>query len=164
MTSLTKSVLPVAGLGTRFLPASKTIPIIDKAIIAYAVEEAIAAGITEPVFVTGRTKWAIEDHFNVNPKLVRELHEKGKDDVAAAIRGILAKTPPDADGEIQLADAINIRSGQRRVNAVPLSTARYDCGSKFGYLEAIVDFALDHPDYGPAFGALIAQRARGQAA
>jgi UTP--glucose-1-phosphate uridylyltransferase len=77
------------------------------------------------------------------------------------ILDILATTPPGAGGEIQLADAINLRASQGRVNAVPLSGARYDCGSKFGYLEAIVDFALDHAEYGPAFGALIAQRARG---
>ena len=77
------------------------------------------------------------------------------------ILDILAEMPPGAVGEIQLADAINARAVQGRVNAVPLSGARYDCGSKFGYLEAIVNFALDHADYGPAFGALIAQRARG---
>lgn len=290
MTFITKAVFPVAGLGTRFLPATKAmpkelLPIIDKPIIQYAVEEAIAAGITELVFVTGRTKRAIEDHFDTNPELERELHEKGKDDLAAAIHGIipdqvncifirqpralglghavlcaapvigrnpfavlladdvvkgtpsptaeliaafertgctqlsvmevnqskvskygiihpgdtpgvvaglvekpsveeapsrlasigryvlepeildiLAETPPGAGGEIQLANAINTRAGQGHVNAVPLSGARYDCGSKFGYLEAIVDFALDHPDYGPDFGALIAQRVRGQAA
>lgn len=290
MTPITKAVFPVAGLGTRFLPATKAmpkelLPIIDKPIIQYAVEEAIAAGITELVFITGRTKRAIEDHFDVNPELERELHEKGKDDVAEAVRGIipdhvncifirqprplglghavlcaapvigrdpfavlladdvvkgtpsptaeliaayartgrtqisvmevapadvskygmirpgdtpgsvaglvekpqledapsrlasigryvlepeildiLADTPPGAAGEIQLADAINLRAQQGHVNAVPLSGARYDCGSKFGYLEAIVDFALDHEDYGPAFGALIAQRARSKTA
>ena len=74
------------------------------------------------------------------------------------ILDILAETPPGAGGEIQLADAINARAVQGHVNAVPLLGVRYDCGSKFGYLEAIVDFALDHADYGPAFGALIAQR------
>jgi UTP--glucose-1-phosphate uridylyltransferase len=80
------------------------------------------------------------------------------------ILDILAETPPGAGGEIQLADAINLRAQQGHVNAVPLSGARYDCGSKFGYLEAIVDFALDHAEYGPAFGALIAQRAGSKAA
>ena len=285
MTSITKAIFPVAGLGTRFLPATKAmpkelLPIIDKPIIQYAVEEAIAAGITELVFVTGRTKRAIEDHFDTNPELERELQEQGKHDLAAAIHGIipdhvncifirqpralglghavlcaapaigrnpfavlladdvvkgtpsptaeliaayartghtqlsvkevdpshvskygiirpgnaagsvaglvekphteeapsrlasigryvlepeildiLAETSPGAGGEVQLADAINLRAGQGRVNAVPLSGTRYDCGSKFGYLEAIVDFALDHVDYGPAFGELIAQRA-----
>jgi UTP--glucose-1-phosphate uridylyltransferase len=290
MTSITKAVFPVAGLGTRFLPATKAmpkelLPIIDKPIIQYAVEEAIAVGITELVFVTGRTKRAIEDHFDLNPELERELHEKGKDDLAAAIHSIipdhvncifirqpralglghavlcaapvlgrdpfavlladdvvkgtpsptadliaafertgctqlsvmevaqadvskygiilpgdtpgsvaglvekpqledapsrlasigryvleaeildiLADTPPGAGGEIQLADAINLRAGQGHVNAVPLTGTRYDCGSKFGYLEAIVDFALDHAEYGLPFSALIAQRARSKAA
>jgi UTP--glucose-1-phosphate uridylyltransferase len=285
MTSITKAVFPVAGLGTRFLPATKAmpkelLPIIDKPIIQYAVEEAIAAGITELVFVTGRTKRAIEDHFDTNPDLERELIAKGNDDLAAAVHGIipdhvncifirqpralglghavlcaapvlgsapfavlladdvvkgtpsptaeliaayartsctqlsvmevdpsdvskygiirlgdtpgsvaglvekpqledapsrlasigryvlepeildiLANTPPGVGGEIQLADAINLRAQQGHVNAVELSGARYDCGSKFGYLKAIVDFALDHAEYGPAFGALIAQRA-----
>jgi len=82
MTSVTKAVFPVAGLGTRFLPATKAmpkelLPIKDKPIIQYAVEEAIAAGITELIFVTGRTKRAIEDHFDLNPELERELQEKG---------------------------------------------------------------------------------------
>ncbi len=80
------------------------------------------------------------------------------------ILDILAGTPPGAGGEIQLADAINARAVQGHVNAVPLSGARYDCGSKFGYLEAIVDFALDHEDYGPAFGELIARRVGSKAA
>ena len=80
------------------------------------------------------------------------------------ILDILAETPPGAGGEIQLADAINLRAQQGHVNAVPLSGARYDCGSKFGYLKAIVDFALDHEEYGPAFGALIARRTRSKAA
>lgn len=286
MRPITKAVFPVAGLGTRFLPATKAmpkelLPIIDKPIIQYAVEEAIAAGITDLIFVTGRTKRAIEDHFDANPELERELHEKGKHELAATIHNIvpdhvncvfirqarplglghavlcaapivgrapfavlladdlvkgavsptqellagyaqtgctqlsvmqvaasevskygivrpgevpnavaglvekppvdlapsrlasigryvlepeildiLARTPPGAGGEIQLADAINLRACQGRVNAVPLSGERYDCGAKFGYLEAIVDFALDHEEYRAAFSALIAERVR----
>tara|TARA_Y100001933_G_scaffold259719_1_gene310224 strand:- start:308 stop:1108 length:801 start_codon:yes stop_codon:yes gene_type:complete len=261
------------------------LPIIDKPIIQYAVDEAIAAGITDLIFVTGRTKRAIEDHFDGNPELERELREKGKDDLAATIRGIvpdhvncifirqpaalglghavlcaapvigrepfavlladdvvkgstspteelvagfertgctqlsvmevegtevskygivvpgegfhavaglvekpkledapsrlasigryvlepeildiLTETPPGAGGEIQLADAVNRRALEGRVAAVPLSGTRYDCGSKFGYLEAIVDFALDHEEYGTAFGDLIRVRARRNAA
>ena len=71
MQKVTKAVFPVAGLGTRFLPATKAmpkelLPIIDKPIIQYAVEEAIAAGITDLVLVTGRTKRAIENHFDRN--------------------------------------------------------------------------------------------------
>ena len=99
MTSITKAVFPVAGLGTRFLPATKAmpkelLPIIDKPIIQYAVEEAIAAGITDLVFITGRTKRAIEDHFDANPELERELPAKGKDDIAAAIHGIILCSHP----------------------------------------------------------------------
>jgi len=89
-----KAVFPVAGLGTRFLPATKAmpkelLPIIDKPIIQYAVEEAVAAGITDLIFVTGRTKRAIEDHFDTNPELERALRDKGKDDVADMIRNIV---------------------------------------------------------------------------
>ncbi len=85
------AVFPVAGLGTRFLPATKAmpkelLPIIDRPIIQYAVEEALAAGITKLVFVTGRTKRAIEDHFDASPELERALEESGKFDLAAAVR------------------------------------------------------------------------------
>ena len=279
-----KAVFPVAGLGTRFLPATKAmpkelLPIIDKPIIQYAVEEAIAAGITELIFITGRTKRAIADHFDANPELERELRDKGKDDVAEMIHAIvpdhvscmfirqpaalglghavlcaeravgrepfavlladdvirakdlptsalvrayeadprtqlsvlkvgqedapkygmvvpgedeadvaglvekpapidapsslasigryvlepeifdiLRDLPPGAGGEIQLADAIHLRAQAGRVGAVPLTGTRHDCGDKFGYLEAIVDFALEHPDYGDRFDAMIYNR------
>jgi UTP--glucose-1-phosphate uridylyltransferase len=94
MTRIRKAVFPVAGLGTRFLPATKAmpkelLPIIDKPIIQYAVEEAVAAGVTELIFVTGRTKRAIEDHFDANPELERELREKGKNDLADMIHAIV---------------------------------------------------------------------------
>jgi UTP--glucose-1-phosphate uridylyltransferase len=275
-----KAVFPVAGLGTRFLPATKAmpkelLPIIDKPIIQYAVEEAVAAGITDLIFVTGRTKRAIEDHFDSNPELERALREKGREDEAAMIRNIvpegvrciflrqpealglghavlcaepavghepfavlladdvmrgdlptqalvaayarapatllsvmevsaeqacnygilrpgvgdmvagvvekpapgtepsrmasigryvlepeifdiLRAQPPGHGGEIQLADAINTRAAQGHVRAVTLTGRRYDCGSKLGYLEAVVDFALGHPDYSEAFGKLLA--------
>lgn len=86
-----KAVFPVAGLGTRFLPATEAmpkqlLPIIDKPIIQYAVEEAVAAEITDLIFVTGRTKRAIEDHFDANAELERALRDKGKDDVADMVR------------------------------------------------------------------------------
>jgi UTP--glucose-1-phosphate uridylyltransferase len=93
-TKVRRAVFPVAGLGTRFLPATKAmpkelLPIIDKPIIQYAVEEAIAAGITELIFITGRTKRAIEDHFDANPELERELRERGKRDVADMVNSII---------------------------------------------------------------------------
>lgn len=285
-----KAVFPVAGLGTRFLPATKAmpkelLPIIDKPLIQYAVEEAIEAGITELVFVTGRTKRAIEDHFDAIPDLERDLRKKGKDDIADMIHnivpshvncifirqsqalglghavlcaepiirnepfavlladdvvrakvkptqalvsayqkkpgtylsvmqvdrqntskygmikpgqspgevaGLVEKPQPDqspslqasigryvlepdifdllrtqapgAGGEIQLADAIDRQAREGRVHAVPLSGLRYDCGSKFGYLEAIVDFALEHEDYGSDFRRLVMNRVQSIAA
>jgi len=279
-----KAVFPVAGLGTRFLPATKAmpkelLPIIDKPLIQYAVEEAIEAGITELVFVTGRTKRAIEDHFDAIPDLERDLRKKGKDEMADMIHdivpshvncifirqsqalglghavlcaeplirnepfavlladdvvradvkptqalveayqkkpgtylsvmqverantskygmikpgqspgevaGLVEKPQPDqspslqasigryvlepdifellrtqapgAGGEIQLADAIDRQAKEGRVHAVPLAGLRYDCGAKFGYLEAIVDFALEHKDYGSDFRELVMNR------
>ncbi|SMO80930.1 UDP-glucose pyrophosphorylase [Thalassovita litoralis] len=284
MNKITKAVFPVAGLGTRFLPATKAmpkelLPIIDKPIIQYAVEEAVAAGITDLVFVTGRTKRAIEDHFDANPELERELRDKGKDDVAdmiseivpsgvncifirqhralglghavlcaesvvgpepfmvlladdvvrggvsptqalveayeksgksqlsvmtvpqeeaskygmvvpgedaGSVAGLIEKPEPEdapslqasigryalepeifallrdqapgAGGEIQLADAINRLAQAGRVECVPLQGSRYDCGSKFGYLEAIVNFALDNLEFRDRFGAMLAER------
>ena len=75
---ITKAVFPVAGLGTRFLPATKAspkemLPIVDKPLIQYAVEEAAAAGITDMIFITGRNKRAIEDHFDKAYELETEL-------------------------------------------------------------------------------------------
>lgn len=89
-----KAVFPVAGLGTRFLPATKAnpkemLPIVDKPLIQYAVEEAVAAGITQLIFVTSSSKRAIEDHFDSNFELESKLVEKGKDDLLALVRGIL---------------------------------------------------------------------------
>ena len=84
MEKITKAVFPVAGLGTRFLPATKAIPkemlpIIDKPLIEYAVEEAVNAGITEIIFITSHTKRAIEDHFDQNFELEEKLQNAGKD-------------------------------------------------------------------------------------
>ena len=85
MKKITKAVFPVAGLGTRFLPATKAIPkemlpIIDKPLIEYAVEEAVQAGITEIIFITSHTKRAIEDHFDQNFELEEKLIKCGKED------------------------------------------------------------------------------------
>lgn len=93
---VTKAVFPVAGLGTRFLPATKALPkemltIIDKPIIQFAVEEAIAAGITHLIFVIGRTKRAIADHFDANPELDMLLRAKGKDELADKLNAIVPK-------------------------------------------------------------------------
>lgn len=94
MMKITKAIFPVAGLGTRFLPATKAnpkemLPIVDKPLIQYAVEEAVAAGITELIFVTSSSKRAIEDHFDSNFELEATLHDRGKHDLLDIVKGIL---------------------------------------------------------------------------
>ena len=91
---ITKAVFPVAGLGTRFLPVTKVspkemLPIVDKPLIQYAVEEAVAAGIDTMIFITGRNKRSIDDHFDKAYELERELTDKGKVDALAALKCIL---------------------------------------------------------------------------
>src|SRR5580693_1046092 len=88
-----KAVLPAAGLGTRFLPATKAqpkemLPVVDKPLIQYVVEECIASGIESIIIVTGRGKNAIEDHFDSSPELERFLEARGKNDQAALVRDI----------------------------------------------------------------------------
>jgi len=94
MQKVTKAVFPVAGLGTRFLPATKAspkemLPVVDKPLIQYAVEEAIAAGITELIFITGRTKRSIEDHFDKAYEMESELAARGKSKMLKAVRDII---------------------------------------------------------------------------
>jgi len=94
MKPIRKAVFPVAGLGTRFLPATKAmpkemLPIVDKPLIQYAVEEALAAGITELIFITGRNKRAIEDHFDRAPELEAELEAKGKQPLLDMVRNVI---------------------------------------------------------------------------
>ena len=93
MRNVHKAVFPVGGLGTHFLPATKAspkemLPVVDKPLIQYAVEEAIAAGMTELVFVTGRGKRAIEDHFDKSYEIEAELIARGKQDLLDLVRGI----------------------------------------------------------------------------
>lgn len=88
-----KAVFPVAGLGTRFLPATKStpkemLPLIDKPLVQYVVEEAVAAGIEQILFVTGRNKRALEDHFDISFELEALLYEKGKDVELSQMRHI----------------------------------------------------------------------------
>ena len=94
MNKITKAVFPVAGLGTRFLPATKAspkemLPIVDKPLIQYAAEEAIAAGATELIFITGRNKRSIEDHFDNASELETLLESSGKKELLEILRGIL---------------------------------------------------------------------------
>ncbi len=280
-------VFPVAGLGTRFLPATKAspkemLPVVDKPLIQYAVEEAVAAGAEHLVFVTGRTKRAIEDHFDTATELERELEAKGKEkllqlvretvprgvsciyirqgealglghavacarpalgrrepfgviladdlihagdrapalaqmaevagerggsvlgvervpqgethkygvvegeqvgDGVTTVRGIVEKPQPEAapsnlavvgryilsrsifehlertgpgkGGEIQLTDAIAGLRAEEDVYAYEYAGERYDCGSKLGYLQATVAYALEHEELGPDFRAYL---------
>jgi len=96
MNQINKAVFPVAGMGTRFLPATKAspkemMPIVDKPLIQYAVDEAVAAGVTEMIFVTGRGKRAIEDHFDKAFELEHELAQRGSRDLLKMVQGIIPK-------------------------------------------------------------------------
>ena len=275
ITKITKAIFPVAGLGTRFLPATKAnpkemLPIVDKPLIQYAVEEAVSAGITELIFVTNSSKRAIEDHFDSNFELEATLQDRGKSELLDIVRGILPEgvscayirqknplglghavlcakqlvmnepfavlladdlidggeqsclqqmvshfhslqhslvavekiapaetnkygivdvaaevalmpvrgivekpapqqapsnfgvvgryiltprifalleqTPKGSNGEIQLTDAIAALLKEETVAAYQFKGKRYDCGSKLGYLEATVAYALKHPE------------------
>ena len=96
MSKITKAVFPVAGLGSRFLPATKAqpkemLPIVDKPLIQYAVEEAVAAGITEMIFITGRNKRAIEDHFDKAYELEVELERADKRALLELVQNVIPK-------------------------------------------------------------------------
>jgi len=283
-------VFPVAGLGTRFLPATKAspkemLPVVDKPLIQYAVEEAIAAGARILVFVTGRTKRSIEDHFDMAYELETELAARGKQQLLDLVRDVLPEgiqcvyvrqrqalglghavlcarplvgdkpfgviladdlidggdkpvmrqlaekyaatgrsvisvervptertdqygvidpgdadgrltpirriiekpepaeapsnlavvgrylltprifdlletTAPDKRGEIQLTDAIAALLDEQGVDAWEFSGRHYDCGSKLGYLEATVEYALNHPELGAPFAEYLENRSR----
>jgi UTP--glucose-1-phosphate uridylyltransferase len=291
-TKITKAVFPVAGLGTRFLPVTKAspkemLPIVDKPLIQYAVEEAAAAGITEMIFVTGRNKRAIEDHFDKAYELEAELAAKNKHALLAVLRdikpdgvqffyvrqaetlglghavlcaerlvndcpfaviladdlleaevpvmrqmallyaqhgcsiigvesiepeqsnaygvvaasrfvgnrlhklhGIVEKPAPEdapsnlgvvgryvltpsifahlhrlqpgAGGELQLTDGIAALLKQETVLAYQFEGVRYDCGSKLGYLQAMVQFGLKHPEVKNEFNLFLQEHVRGQ--
>ena len=281
MKPIKKAVFPVAGMGTRFLPATKAnpkemLPVVDKPLIQYAAEEAVAAGIDTLIFVTGRNKRSIEDHFDTAYELERELEERNKEKMLRIVREILppeancvfirqsealglghavlcakpvvgdepfavlladdliasntkpvlsqmvdiynyqhcsvlgvqevpmedvhqygvvdarasgdrtfevsgmVEKPPQADApsnlavvgryiltprlfelletqergagnEIQLTDAIARLLGSQRVLAYNFDGKRFDCGSKIGYLQAQVEFALEHDEVGDEF-------------
>ncbi|HSH54736.1 MAG TPA: UTP--glucose-1-phosphate uridylyltransferase GalU [Methylotenera sp.] len=284
MKKVTKAVFPVAGLGTRFLPATKAnpkemLPIVDKPLIQYAVEEAVAAGIKDLIFITGRNKRSISDHFDMAYELENELERNGKTELLKIVRnivpkdvnciyirqtqalglghavrlarpvindeafaviladdlldgkvpvmkqmvdaydyyrcsllgvedvprdqtksyGIVATTPlnknieqvsaivekpdpkdapstlgvvgryiltprifhhlhnitPGSGGEIQLTDGISALLTEEQVLAFRFDGVRYDCGSKFGYLEATIRLGLKHPEVANELRALI---------
>ena len=96
MKRVRKCVFPVAGMGSRFLPATKAspkemMPVVDKPLIQYAVEEAVAAGITDMIFITGRNKRSIEDHFDKAYEVEAELEARGKLDLLKLVQGIIPK-------------------------------------------------------------------------
>jgi UTP--glucose-1-phosphate uridylyltransferase len=286
MAKIRTAVFPVAGRGTRFLPATKAspkemLPIVDKPLIQYAAEEAMAAGAEKLVFITGSSKRAIEDHFDANTELEAELQAQGKRDLLDAVRGIvpdsvsciyirqpaplglghavlcarpvvgdepffvhladdlidaavpclkqmaavhaerrasvlgvqtvrrdetdkygivavrdvgprlaeverIVEKPKPADapstlgvvgryiltpavfakletigrgagGEIQLTDGIAALMRDESVYAYTFEGKRYDCGSKLGYLEATVEYALKHTNLGPQFAEYLEQ-------
>lgn len=283
---VTKAIFPVAGLGTRFLPATKAspkemLPIVDKPLIQYVVEEAVKAGITELVFVTSSSKRAIEDHFDTNFELEQRLQQQGKTELLEMVQNIvpkgvdciyvrqpqalglghavlcarqvigehpfavlladdlidapiscleqmmscyhetkasviavqkiapqdsekygvidvdstwrgqgsikaivekpkpieapshygvvgrylltpeiftyLAKQPPGRGGEIQLTDAIARLLTEQTVMALQFDGMRYDCGSKLGYMQAMITLGLKHPELGVEFKAFLQQ-------
>ncbi|NBC13718.1 MAG: UTP--glucose-1-phosphate uridylyltransferase GalU [Gammaproteobacteria bacterium] len=289
MAKIRKAVFPVAGLGTRFLPATKAspkemLPVVDKPLIQYAAEEAEAGGAEHLIFITGRHKRSIEDHFDKNYELETELKEAGKDKLLKLVQNVLPEhvdciflrqpealglghavlcaksvvgnepfaiiladdlirndakgvveqmaevyertgasvlcvqevppsetdkygivateqqadgslrvmsmvekpkpgdapsnlavvgryllsptifekleqTRPGAGGEIQLTDAIAALLEEEPVVAYAFEGKRYDCGSKEGYLEATVEYALAHADLGESFRAYLKQLA-----
>jgi UTP--glucose-1-phosphate uridylyltransferase len=96
MNQITKAVFPVAGMGTRFLPATKAsakemMPVVDKPLIQYAVEEAVAAGMTEMIFITGRGKRAIEDHFDKATELEAELSQRGSHELLKIVQEVIPR-------------------------------------------------------------------------
>jgi len=288
---LTKAVFPVAGIGSRFLPATKAspkemMPIVDKPLIQYAVEEAVDAGITDMIFITGRNKRAIEDHFDKAYEVESELAARGKTELLESVRSIIPRginciyirqaetlglghavlcarpvvndepfavvladdlidgkpsilrqmkevyerhhcsvlgvqeipreqsrqygmvrhepvegnverviaivekpepaaapsnlavvgryilTPrvfhhlervvPGAGGEIQLTDAIASLLAEEKVLACRFRGTRYDCGSKLGYLQAMVAFGRKHPEVGESFDAYLKELGTGK--
>lgn len=120
MKQPTKAIICAAGLGTRFLPQTKAmpkemLPIIDKPVIQLIVEQAVAAGVTDIIIVTGSTKRAIEDHFDRSDALESELREKGKDDKADEIKAIA-----------NLANFVYVRQkGSPKGNARPILNAQH---------------------------------------
>lgn len=127
MQTVRKAVIPAAGMGTRFLPATKTmpkemLPIIDKPVLQFVIEEAVASGITDILIVTGRGKRAIEDHFDVHPGLEAFLTQTGKSELIPDVRGIgeQAKIYYIRQKEqLGLGDAIRI--GREHVNGEPFA-------------------------------------------
>jgi len=149
MNNITKAVFPVAGMGTRFLPATKAspkemLPVVDKPLIQYAVEEAVDAGVKELIFITGRTKRAIEDHFDKAYELETELETRGKQ----ALLKLVRNTVPDD------VNCIYIRQSQ----ALGLGHAVLCAASVIGddaFAVMLADDLLDTPDSKPVLSQMV---------
>lgn len=121
-----KAVIPAAGMGTRFLPATKTmpkemLPIIDKPVLQFVIEEAVAAGITDILVITGRGKRAIEDHFDVHPGLEKFLRDTGKPELVAQIQAVEQAKIYYIRQKEQLGLGDAIRLGREHVGSEPFA-------------------------------------------
>jgi len=124
MTPVRKAVIPAAGLGTRFLPATKAqpkemLPVVDKPAIQYVVEEAVRSGIDDILIITGRGKKAIEDHFDRSVELEQDLHARGKDSLLAEVLDLA-----------NLADIHYVRQGEALGLGHAVATARKHVGDQ----------------------------------
>jgi len=141
MQKITKAIFPVAGLGSRFLPVTKAspkemLPVVDKPLIQYAVEEAAAAGITDMIFITGRNKRAIEDHFDKAYELETELALRDKVDLLEAVQ---AATPPGINCiYIRQSEALGLGAQVPVMQQMVEMAARMDA-SMIGVMDVPVD-------------------------
>jgi UTP--glucose-1-phosphate uridylyltransferase len=150
---VTKAVIPAAGMGTRFLPATKAvpkelIPLVDKPAIQYAVEEAVAAGITDILVITGRGKSGIEDHFDRSPELEDLLRTSGKDAELNQLRAITG-----------LANIHFIRQGEPRGLGHAVGMARQHVGQET--FAVMLPDDIIHPEAGILGGMLLAHERTG---
>ncbi|MCW8903814.1 UTP--glucose-1-phosphate uridylyltransferase GalU [Sedimenticola sp.] len=149
MKGMTKVVFPVAGMGTRFLPATKAspkemLPVVDKPLMQYAVEEAVAAGMTDLIFITGRTKRAIEDHFDKAYELEAELEASGK----FALLEIVRNTVPDNVNCIYIRQSAVLGLGHAVLCAAPV------VGDE-AFAVMLADDLLDNPGGDPVLKQMV---------
>lgn len=149
MKKITKAVFPVAGMGTRFLPATKAspkemLPVVDKPLIQYAVEEAVAAGITDLIFITGRTKRSIEDHFDKAYELETELEARGKKQLLEIVR----KTVPQGVNCIYIRQSEALGLGHAVLCAEPV------IGDE-AFAVMLADDLLDNPGATPVMKQMV---------
>jgi len=142
MSSIKKLVIPVAGLGTRFLPATKAqpkemMPVIDKPIIQYVVEDAVRSGITDIIMVTGPSKRVVEDHFSPNYELINLLKKQGKDEISEEVKKISDENRFQLDWSGL--DSLTITNEQSgfRIHPEAKTTAWHNHSQTFHYQAAV---------------------------